>query len=48
MFKLLLGKEIRKLMNLVIPMGHRNHYKEGVEVVKGCGEKYAQATKLLE
>jgi hypothetical protein len=42
------GKEIRKLMDLTIPMGQRDHSKEVVEMVKGREEKYAQANKLLE
>ncbi len=41
LFKLVLGKEATKPMNLAIPMGHRNHFKEVVEMVKGHGEKYA-------
>jgi hypothetical protein len=39
-FKLTLGKETRKLMDLAIPMGHRDHSKEVVEMVKGQEDKY--------
>jgi hypothetical protein len=45
-FKLALGKEARKLMDLVIPMGWRDHSKETMEMVKGHEKKYAQAKKL--
>jgi hypothetical protein len=40
-FELTLGKEIRKLMDLAIPMGKIDHFKETMEMVKGCEEKYA-------
>lgn len=46
-FELPLGKEIRKLVNLAIPMGWKDHSKEVVEMVKRC-EEYTQAKKLLE
>jgi hypothetical protein len=46
-FELALGKEAKKLMDLVIPMGWRNHSKETVGTIKGCEEKYAWAKKLL-
>jgi hypothetical protein len=36
-----------KLMDLAIPMGWRDHFKEYVEFVKGCEEKYAQAKKFI-
>ncbi len=39
LFELVLGKEARKPMNLTIPMGHIDHSKEVVEMVKGRGEK---------
>jgi len=47
-FKLELGKETKKLMDLTIPMGSIYHSKEIMEMVKRCEEKYAQAKKLLE
>jgi hypothetical protein len=34
-FELALGKEVRKAMDLAIPMGRRDHSKEVVEMVKG-------------
>jgi hypothetical protein len=34
-FELMLGKEVRKPMDLTIPMGWRDHSKEVVEFVKG-------------
>jgi hypothetical protein len=39
--KLTLGKEIRKLMDLAIPKGCRDHSNEAVKMVKGLEEKYA-------
>jgi len=39
--KLTLGKEARKLMDLTIPMGCRDHSNEAVKMVKGLEEKYA-------
>jgi hypothetical protein len=48
LLELALGKETRKLMNLAIPMRCKNHSKKVVEMVKGHGEKYDQAKKLLE
>jgi hypothetical protein len=47
-FKLALGKEVKKLMDLVIPMGWRDHSKETVGMIKGREEKNAWAKKLLE
>jgi hypothetical protein len=47
-FKLTLGKEARKSMDLSIPIGRKYHSKEVVEMVKGHKERYAQAKKLLE
>ncbi len=47
-FELMLGKEIKKLMDLAIPMGWINHSKEALEMVNGHEKKYAQAKKLLE
>jgi exonuclease VII small subunit len=35
-------------MDLTIPMGQKDHFKEAMEMVKRCEEKYAQAKKLLE
>jgi uncharacterized protein YecT (DUF1311 family) len=46
--ELTLGKEAKKLMDLAIPMGCRNHSNEAMKMVKGLEEKYAQAKKLLE
>jgi hypothetical protein len=48
LFELMLGKETEKLMDWTIPMGHRSHSKEAMEVVKGCKEKYTWTKKLLE
>jgi hypothetical protein len=39
LFKLGLGKEARRLMDLAIPMGQRDHSKEVVEMVKGHQKK---------
>jgi hypothetical protein len=36
-----LGKEVKKPMDLAIPMGKKYHSKEAMEV-KGHEEKYAQ------
>jgi 6-phosphogluconolactonase/glucosamine-6-phosphate isomerase/deaminase len=47
-FELALGKEARKLMDLIIPMGSICHSKEVVEMVKGCEKKNIQAKELLE
>jgi hypothetical protein len=41
LFKLTLGKEVRKLMDLTIPMGRRDHSKKVVEMVDGREDKYA-------
>jgi hypothetical protein len=41
-------EKIRKLMDLAIPMGGKDHSKRFVEMVKRCEELYAQAKKLLE
>jgi hypothetical protein len=48
LFELALGKEARKPMDLVIPMGQRDHSKDVVEMVKGREEFYAQTKKFLE
>jgi hypothetical protein len=47
-FELMSGNEAKKLMDLAIPVGRRNHSKEVVEMVKGHEEKYTQAKKLLK
>jgi len=47
-FELTLGKEAKKPMDLTISMGHRDHSKEVVEIVRGWEELYTQAKKLLE
>ncbi len=46
--ELTLGKEAKKLMDLTIPMGCKDHSKEVVKMVKEREEKYAQTNKLLE
>jgi hypothetical protein len=48
LFELTLGKEVKKLMDLAIPMGRKDHFKEAMEMVKGHEKKYAQAKKLLK
>jgi hypothetical protein len=35
-------------MDLAIPMGHRDHSKEVVEMVKGQEDKYTWTKKLLQ
>jgi hypothetical protein len=35
-------------MDLAIPIGWRDHFKEAMEMVKGCEELYDQAKRLLE
>jgi hypothetical protein len=40
-FKLALGKEDKKPINLTIPMGQKDHSKEAMQMVKGCGKKNA-------
>jgi hypothetical protein len=45
LFELVLGKEVRKPMDLAIPMGWRDHFKEVVEMVKEHEEKYTQQVK---
>jgi len=45
LFELVLGKEVRKPMDLAIPMGWRDHSKEVVEMVKEHEEKYTQGVK---
>jgi hypothetical protein len=35
-------------MDLIIPMGWKDHSKEVVEMVKGHENKYTQSKKLLE
>jgi hypothetical protein len=47
-FELVLGKEGKKPMDLVIPMGQKDHSKEVVEMVKGHQELYVRTKKLLE
>ncbi len=47
-FKLTLGKEAKKLMDLTIPMGRKDHSKEVVEMVKGQEEKCTETKKLLQ
>jgi hypothetical protein len=47
-FKLTLGKKAKKLMDLTIPMGQKDHSKEVVEMVKGQDEKCTQANQLLQ
>jgi hypothetical protein len=42
-FELALGKEAQKSMDLTIPVGHRDHSKKVVEMVKGHEDKYTQA-----
>jgi hypothetical protein len=37
-----------KSMDLTILMGHKDHSKEAMEMVKGGEEKYVQVKKLLE
>jgi hypothetical protein len=39
-FELTLGKEVRKLMDLTIPMRQKDHSKKILEMVKGCEELY--------
>jgi hypothetical protein len=46
LFELMLGKQTRRLMDLAISMGQRNHFKELVEMIMGCEEKYARANKF--
>jgi hypothetical protein len=48
LFELVLGKEAKKLMDLAIPMGRRDHFKEAMEMVKGREKKYVRTKKLLE
>jgi hypothetical protein len=38
-FELTLGKEAKKLMDLAIPMGWRDYFKEAMEMVKGLEKK---------
>jgi hypothetical protein len=40
LFKLTLGKEVRKPMDLAIPMGQKDHSKEVVKMVKECEKLY--------
>jgi hypothetical protein len=44
LFKLALGKEVSKPMDLAIPMGQRDHSKEVVKMVKKC-ENYTLELK---
>jgi hypothetical protein len=39
--ELTLGKKVRKPMDLAIPMGQRDHFKEAMEMVKGHEKLYA-------
>ncbi len=39
LFELVLGKEVKKSMDLIIPLGRRDHSKEVVEMVKEHEEK---------
>ncbi len=48
LFELALGKEVKKPMDLAIPMGRKDHSKEVVEMVKGYEKLYTLAKKLLE
>ncbi len=48
MFQLTLGKEAKKSIDLTIPKGKKNHFKEMMEMVKGREEKYAQTNKFLK
>jgi hypothetical protein len=45
-FELTLGKEAKKQMDLAIPMGQRDHFKEAMEMVKGHEELCDQAKKF--
>ncbi len=47
-FEFMLKNEARKLMDLAIPLWHKDHFKEVVEMVKGREEKYTQTNKLFE
>jgi hypothetical protein len=47
-YELAWGKEAKKPMDLTIPIRHKDHSKEVVEMVKGHEKKYAQAKKFLE
>jgi hypothetical protein len=35
-------------MDLAIPMGWKDNFKESMEMVKGCEDKYAWAKRFLE
>jgi hypothetical protein len=39
-FELMLGKEVRKPMDLTIPMAQKDHSKTIMEMVKGCEKLY--------
>jgi len=41
LFELMLGRKTKKIMDLAIPMGHKDHSKEVMEMFKGHKEKYA-------
>ncbi len=40
LFELMLGRKAKKIMDLAIPMGHKDHSKEVMEMVKGHEKKY--------
>jgi hypothetical protein len=44
-FELAFWKEIKKTMDVAIPMGRRDHSKEAEEMVRGCEKLYTQAKK---
>jgi len=46
-FELMLKNEMRKSMELAIPMWHKYHFKEGVEMVKGSEEKYTWTKEVF-
>jgi fructose-1,6-bisphosphatase len=48
LFELMLKNEARKSMDLTIPIWYKYHFKEVVEMVKGCEEKYTRTKKLFE
>ncbi len=47
-FELALGKKAKKLMDLAIHVGKKDHSKKVVEMVNMLEKLYAQAKKLLE
>jgi len=46
--ELMLGKEARKLMDLTIPMGCKEHFYEAMKMIKRLEKINAQTKKLLE